>query len=83
MRSAGKELAYSESDDNTIEAAAAMLNGRRLEEIELTKWVRPNGIFHGAMLWFGGNLTMQLQQYVKPMEIRTIAFSARATTGIG
>ena len=63
MRLAGKELAHSESNDETIEAAAAMLNGRRLEQIELTKWVTPKGIFHGGMLWFEEDLTMQLQQY--------------------
>lgn len=63
MRSAGQELAHSESDDHTIKAAAAALNGRKLEAMELKTWVTSEGIFHGAMLRFGANFTMNLQQY--------------------
>jgi|ERR1051326_5219569 hypothetical protein len=63
IRTLDSELAHCESSDDEIVAAVSALNGRKLTEITLHNNVTQDGLFHGASLSFGDDLTMKLCQY--------------------
>src|SRR5437762_3187083 len=63
IRTLDTELAHCESTDEEIVSAVSALNGQKLNEITLHNNVTPDGLFHGASLAFGDDLTMKLCQY--------------------
>lgn len=58
-----RKLAHSECADDQIDAAVAALNNRRLNEILLNSWVKEEGLYHDAILFFEDDLVMKLMQY--------------------
>ena len=62
IRTTNLELAHCESSDEEIMSAVSALNGQMLSDITLQQYVTPEGVFHGALLGFGSDLTMKLCQ---------------------
>ena len=80
LRDGGQEIAHSESGDEEIIAAVSKLNGRQLEAIALRCLVVPEGLTHGATLFFERDVAIRLEGYENSIVGEEI-FSARDAAG--